>query len=69
MKISIGADHAGYEMKAKLVDFIHSLGHTVKDVGTFQPGKPDDYPDYAILVANDVLSGVAERDIAHPQNT
>ena len=63
MKISIGADHAGYDMKAKLVEYIRSLGHTVNDVGTFDPTKPDDYPDYAVLVANDILSGGADRGV------
>jgi ribose 5-phosphate isomerase B len=63
MKISIGADHAGYEMKRELIPFVESLGHTVHDVGTFQPGNPDDYPDYAILVAEDIRSGQAERGI------
>jgi ribose 5-phosphate isomerase B len=63
MKISIGADHAGYDMKQQLVELIKKLGHTVHDVGTFEPGKPDDYPDYAILVANDIRSANAERGI------
>ena len=63
MKISIGADHAGYEMKRELVSFIEKLGHTVHDVGTFEPEKPDDYPDYAALVAEDIRSGQAERGI------
>jgi ribose 5-phosphate isomerase B len=63
MKISIGADHAGYEMKEQLIQVIQGLGHTVHDVGTFEPGKPDDYPDYAVLVAQDLRSGVAERGI------
>jgi ribose 5-phosphate isomerase B len=63
MKISIGADHAGYEMKEQLVEFVKKLGHTVHDVGTFEPEKPDDYPDYAILVAEDIRSGQAERGI------
>ncbi len=63
MKISIGADHAGYEMKRELVDFIEKLGHAVHDVGTFEPDKPDDYPDYATLVAEDIRSGQAERGI------
>jgi len=63
MKISIGADHAGYEMKTQLVDFIGQLGHIVHDVGTFEPDKPDDYPDYATLVAEDIRSGLAERGI------
>lgn len=63
MKISIGADHAGYEMKKELIDFIQQQGHTVHDVGTFTPDKPDDYPDYAALVAEEVRSGNAERGI------
>lgn len=63
MTISIGADHAGYDMKRGLIEFIQKLGHDVHDVGTFQPGLPDDYPDYAILVAEDVRSGRAERGI------
>ncbi len=63
MKISIGADHAGYEMKRELIAFIEKLGHTVHDVGTFEPDKPDDYPDYAVLVAQDIRSGQAERGI------
>lgn len=63
MKITIGADHAGYEMKRELVGFIERLGHAVHDVGTFEPEKPDDYPDYAILVAEDIRSGQAERGV------
>ncbi|MBV9403979.1 MAG: ribose 5-phosphate isomerase B [Acidobacteriaceae bacterium] len=63
MKISIGADHAGYDMKRGLIDVVEKLGHTVHDVGTFEPDKPDDYPDYAQLVADDLRSGQAERGI------
>jgi ribose 5-phosphate isomerase B len=63
MKISIGADHAGFEMKAGLIEFIEKLGHTVHDVGTYEPGHPDDYPDYAALVAEDVRSGRADRGV------
>ena len=63
MKISIGADHAGYDMKQHLIEFVRKLGHEVHDVGTFEPGKPDDYPDYAVLVAQDIRSGAAERGV------
>ncbi len=63
MKISIGADHAGYEMKQQLIEFVEKLGHTANDVGTFTPDKPDDYPDYAKLVAEEVRSGKADRGI------
>jgi len=63
MKISIGADHAGYDMKQQLIEYVRKLGHQVHDVGTFEPGKPDDYPDYAVLVAQDIRSGAAVRGI------
>ena len=63
MRISIGADHAGYDLKKDLIDFIQQQGHTVHDVGTFEPGKPDDYPDYATLVAEDIRSGNVDRGI------
>ena len=63
MKISIGADHAGFEMKQMLKTVIEKLGHTVHDVGTFDPSKPDDYPDFATLVAQDIRSGNADRGV------
>lgn len=63
MKIVIGADHAGYELKTELVEHVKTLGHEVMDVGTFDPSKPDDYPDFATLVAKEIQSGTAERGI------
>jgi ribose 5-phosphate isomerase B len=63
MKIVIGADHAGYDMKQGAVEHLKQLGHEVTDVGTHEPGKPDDYPDFAALVARQMQSGQAERGI------
>jgi ribose 5-phosphate isomerase B len=63
MKIVIGADHAGYEMKQGAVEHLKQIGHEVVDVGTHEPGKPDDYPDFAVLVARQLQSGQAERGI------
>lgn len=63
MKIVIGADHAGYDMKQSAVEHLKQLGHEVTDVGTHEPGKPDDYPDFAALVAKQMQSGQAERGI------
>lgn len=63
MKIVIGADHAGYEMKQQLIDFVKQLGHEVIDVGTHEAGKPVDYPDYAVLAAAEINSERAERGI------
>jgi ribose 5-phosphate isomerase B len=63
MKISIGADHAGYDLKQELVVHIKSLGHEVHDVGAFDSTKPDDYPDFATLVAEDIRAGKAARGL------
>ena len=63
MKIAVGADHAGYDLKELLVVHIRSLGHEPIDVGTHEPGKPDDYPDYALLVAAELNAGRAERGV------
>src|SRR5687768_7965802 len=63
MRVVIGADHAGYQMKEFLKREVESLGHTVEDVGTFDPKQPDDYPDFAAAVGTAVQAGQAERGI------
>ena len=56
MKITIGCDHAGVKYKSKIVEFLEKEGHQVLDVGTH--GKESvDYPDYAHIVAEEVLAG------------
>ena len=62
MKIVIGADHAGFQLKAAIGDLLRSLGHEVLDVGTFNEN-PSDYPDYAEAVGRAVLDGKAERSL------
>lgn len=59
MVISIGSDHAGFEQKTQLSDFLVEEGHDIIDRG---PDSADrvDYPDYALRVARDVAEGVAE---------
>lgn len=56
MRVHIGSDHAGFELKAHLVGHLSSLGHEVIDVGppTYKPG--DDYPPYCIATALAVLA-------------
>ncbi len=61
MRISIGSDHAGFELKSKIKEFL-APGHEVIDRGTFS-AESVDYPDYAEAVANEVTSGNAERGI------
>lgn len=62
MKIAIGADHAGYALKDLVRDALRQAGHEVIDVGT-NSADSTDYPDYAVAVAEGVLSGAAERGI------
>tara|TARA_B100000902_G_scaffold395055_1_gene452738 strand:+ start:277 stop:696 length:420 start_codon:yes stop_codon:yes gene_type:complete len=56
MKIVIGSDHAGVEYKIKIVSFLEENNHLVLDVGTHTKESVD-YPDYAHLVAEEVLLG------------
>ena len=62
MKVSIASDHAGFEEKGLLVDYLLELGHEVIDRG---PDNDDrvDYPDFAVKVARDVADGLAESGV------
>src|SRR5213080_4003444 len=62
MKIVIGSDHAGFELKVAMGDLLRSLGHDALDVGAFNEN-PSDYPDFAEAVGRAVLEGKAERGI------
>ena len=62
MKIVIGSDHAGFQLKNAVGDLIRSLSHSVLDVGAFNEN-PSDYPDFAEAVGRAVLDGRAERGV------
>src|SRR5947199_2708749 len=62
MKIVIGCDHAGLELKNTIADYLGKNGHQVVDVGTYTPDSVD-YPDYAEKVGQAVLRGESERGI------
>ncbi len=62
MKVAVGADHAGFELKNVIAEDLRRGGHEVVDVGTFTPD-PVDYPDYAEAVGAAVLDGRAERGV------
>jgi RpiB/LacA/LacB family sugar-phosphate isomerase len=62
MRITIGSDHAGFELKQALVAFLREQGQEVKDVGT-NSTQPVDYPDFAEAVAVSLLRGESERAI------
>lgn len=62
MKISIASDHAGFEQKQQLAEYLKGKGYEVIDRG---PANDDrvDYPDFAVLVGKDVQDGTAERGV------
>jgi len=55
MKLAIGADHAGFALKSKVITWLEEKGHQVKDFGCFSEDSID-YPDYAHPVAKAVES-------------
>ncbi|HEX5483468.1 MAG TPA: ribose 5-phosphate isomerase B [Terriglobia bacterium] len=62
MKIALGADHAGFDLKQGLIPVVRGLGHEVIDVGTSSKA-PVDYPDFSEALALAVKDGRAERGI------
>ncbi|MBS5644187.1 MAG: ribose 5-phosphate isomerase B [Clostridiales bacterium] len=62
MKIAIGADHGGVELKAEVEKYLESQGHEYRDFGAFSTAAVD-YPDIAIQVAEAVKNGEADRGI------
>lgn len=63
MKIAIGTDHAGYELKERLKRELAAWGHVVVDVGTHAAQPSVDYPDFCFPVAEQVARGEAERGV------
>ena len=62
MKIAIGGDHAGFELKQELSAYIRELGHEVVDCGTDSTA-PVDYPDYSRAVGELVRDGAVDRGV------
>ena len=62
MRLAVGGDHAGFRLKAVLVDCLCGDGHEVHDVGCFDETSVD-FPDIARRVCEAVLAGNAERGI------
>ncbi len=62
MRVAIGSDHAGVELKKILTEYLSEEGHEIMNVGT-DTSAPVDYPDYAEKVGDAVLNGGAERGI------
>jgi ribose 5-phosphate isomerase B len=62
MKIALGADHGGFELKKELVEGLRDLKYVVDDLGAFST-EPFDYPDIAHVAAKGVVQGTYERAI------
>ena len=62
MKVALGCDHGGFPLKQAVTDKIKQLGCEVLDFGT-DSAESVDSPDYAVKVANAIISGQAERGI------
>ena len=54
MMILFASDHAGFELKGKLLEYVKGLGYDVEDMGAYELDSEDDYPDYISLVAKEV---------------
>ena len=63
MRIAIASDHAAWELKAALADWLREAGHEVEDLGTNGPESVD-YPDYGYRLGEAIAEGRAERGVA-----
>ncbi|MGA2158480.1 MAG: ribose 5-phosphate isomerase B [Dehalococcoidia bacterium] len=62
MKVALGSDHRGVDLKSKISDFLKTKGHTVIDLGA-DSKESVDYPDFASLVAQSIINAKAELGI------
>jgi ribose 5-phosphate isomerase B len=64
MRIAMGSDHAGYDLKTLLKTTLIGWGHDVLDLGTDNAVEPVDYPDFGAAVGRAVVAGEAELGVA-----
>ncbi|HEY3941904.1 MAG TPA: RpiB/LacA/LacB family sugar-phosphate isomerase [Acidimicrobiales bacterium] len=58
MRIAVGSDHAGFDMKVQLAGFLRAAGHDVTDVGTQSGDVTVDYPEFGVAVGRRVAAGL-----------
>ena len=64
MRVAIGSDHAGFDLKAVLVSTLSAWGHDVLDLGTHDATTSVDYPDFGAAVGHNVVSGASDLGVA-----
>ena len=64
MRVALGSDHAGFDLKALLVTTLTDWGHEVVDLGAVNGLDSVDYPDYGSAVGHAVVTGRAELGVA-----
>ncbi|MBN2320046.1 MAG: ribose 5-phosphate isomerase B [Acidobacteria bacterium] len=62
MRVVLGSDHAAFELKQQILEYVRTLGHEVLDVGTHD-SSPVDYPDFAEAVGTAIINNEADRGI------
>jgi ribose 5-phosphate isomerase B len=62
MRIVVGGDHRGYQLKDVIAEHLRAAGHQVEDVGTHS-SESVDYPDVAVAIGSLIQSGKAERGV------
>jgi ribose 5-phosphate isomerase B len=62
VRVAVGADHAGFDLKGDLIHHLKELGHEVEDLGT-DSEEPADYPPICAAVARTVQDGRADRGV------
>ncbi len=67
MKVYFAGDHAGFELKEKLLEFVRALGHEIVDLGPTAYNAEDDYPDFVIPMAKRVAENAPTTPHSPPQ--
>lgn len=62
MNIAVASDHAGFDLKGKVTQYLTAMGHEVQDLGTCDP-TPVDYPDFAEAVAKAIINKRVQRAV------
>jgi ribose 5-phosphate isomerase B len=63
MKIALASDHAGFDLKVKLLEFLKEKGNEITDLGSFSP-EASDYPDFGHILAAHVAESKSELGIS-----